>query len=90
MINAATGRNNTTEVKIDRFVLDESYDSGFALALMEKDVSIAATLMAAARRTLPGRCWRRDGWPGCGADADHTDLPRRHPGRRGVETPRPR
>ena len=78
VINAATGRNNTTEVKIDRFVLDESYDSGFALALMEKDVSIAATLMAAATRQGPLAgavlAQLRDGLDRLGADADHTEI----------------
>ena len=78
VINAATGRNNTTEVKIDRFVLDESYDSGFALALMEKDVSIAASLMAAATRQGPLAgavlAQLRDGLERLGADADHTEI----------------
>ena len=78
MINAATGRNNTTEVKIDRFVLSESYASGFALALMEKDVSIAATLMAGATRPGPLAdavlAQLRDGLDRLGADADHTEL----------------
>ena len=78
VINAATGRNNTTEVKIDRFVLDESYDSGFALALMEKDVGIAATLMAAATRQGPLAAavlaQLRDGLDRLGADADHTEI----------------
>jgi len=78
VINAATGRNNTTEVKIDRFVLDESYESGFALALMEKDVSIAATLMAAATRQGPLAAavlaQLRDGLDRLGSDADHTEI----------------
>ena len=78
VINAATGRNNTTEVKIDRFVLDESYASGFALALMEKDVSIAASLMAAATRQGPLAgavlAQLRDGLDQLGADADHTEI----------------
>ena len=77
-INAATGRNNTTEVKIDRFVLDESYASGFALALMEKDVSIAASLMAAATRRGPLAgavlAQLRDGLDRLGTDADHTEI----------------
>ena len=78
VINAATGRNNTTEVKIDRFILSESYASGFALALMEKDVSIAATLMAGATRPGPLAdavlAQLRDGLDRLGADADHTEL----------------
>ena len=45
IINGATGRNNTTEVKLDKFVISEQYNSGFALDLMVKDVSIADGLI---------------------------------------------
>ena len=45
IINGATGKNNTTEVKLDKFVISEQYDSGFALDLMVKDVSIADGLI---------------------------------------------
>jgi 3-hydroxyisobutyrate dehydrogenase len=43
-INASTGRNSTTERKIPRDVLTGAFASGFRLALMTKDVSIAAGL----------------------------------------------
>ena len=43
-INASTGRNSTTERKIGRDVLTGAFASGFKLALMAKDVSIAAEL----------------------------------------------
>ena len=45
IINGATGKNNTTEVKLDKFVVSEKYNSGFALDLMIKDVSIADQLI---------------------------------------------
>ena len=45
IINGATGRNNTTEVKLDKFVISEKFNSGFALDLMVKDVSIANSLI---------------------------------------------
>ena len=45
IINGATGKNNTTEVKLDKFVVSEKYNSGFALDLMVKDVSIADSLI---------------------------------------------
>ena len=45
IINGATGKNNTTEVKLDKFVISEKFNSGFALDLMVKDVSIADNLI---------------------------------------------
>ena len=43
-INASTGRNSTTERKISQQVLTGAFASGFRLALMAKDVGIAAGL----------------------------------------------
>ncbi len=45
IINGATGKNNTTELKLDKFVISEKYNSGFALDLMVKDVSIADAII---------------------------------------------
>ena len=45
IINGATGKNNTTEVKLDKFVISEKFNSGFALDLMVKDVKIANNLI---------------------------------------------
>jgi 3-hydroxyisobutyrate dehydrogenase len=45
VINGATGRNNTTEVKMRPFIIPRDYVSGFALKLMAKDVGIASDLM---------------------------------------------
>ena len=45
IINGATGKNNTTEVKLDKFVISEKFNSGFALDLMVKDVTIANSLI---------------------------------------------
>ena len=44
IINGATGKN-TTEVKLDKFVISEKFNSGFALDLMVKDVTIANSLI---------------------------------------------
>jgi 3-hydroxyisobutyrate dehydrogenase len=44
VINASTGRNNTTENKAERYLIPETFDSGFALALMSKDVGMAHAL----------------------------------------------
>ena len=45
IINGATGQNNTTQVKLDKFVISEKFNSGFALDLMVKDVTIANSLI---------------------------------------------
>lgn len=46
LFNASTGRNNTTEVKVEQFMLSGRFDSGFALALMRKDLDTARALIA--------------------------------------------
>ncbi len=46
VLNASTGRNNTTENKAARYLVPRSFTSGFALALMEKDVGMARALAA--------------------------------------------
>ncbi len=44
VLNASTGRNNTTENKAERYMLNHAFNSGFALALMDKDVGMASRL----------------------------------------------
>src|SRR5579884_3466752 len=38
VINAGTGRNSATEDKIPRFVLPRTFNLGFALSLLNKDI----------------------------------------------------
>lgn len=45
-INAASGRSAATELKFPQAILPETFDSGFALALMVKDMRIATDLAA--------------------------------------------
>ena len=77
-INASTGRNWTTERKIPQQVLTGAFASGFKLALMAKDVAIAATLAKELgvdapylRETL--RHWRAAA-KAMPRDADHTEI----------------
>jgi 3-hydroxyisobutyrate dehydrogenase len=88
VINGSTGRNNTTEVKIDKFVLNRQFNSGFALALMEKDVSIAASLLANAGHDGPVTAsvlaQLRAGLATLGDGADHTEMYRALTGDDGV------
>ncbi len=51
VINASNGRSYSTEVKFPKYILDRSFDDGFATALMSKDLKIA--LEAAAEIDFP-------------------------------------
>lgn len=44
VLNSASGRSVATEQKLPRFVVPETYDSGFAMSLMLKDMRIATGL----------------------------------------------
>ena len=78
VINGSTGRNNTTEAKIARYVVSEAYDSGFDLKLMAKDVGIAQSLAMAGgfdgAVTDAVRQFLEDGLATLGEAADHTEL----------------
>jgi len=78
IINASSGRNNTTEIKVKQFMLSGAYNSGFSAALMVKDVSIAAALADAlgANAEFAHRCtefWQRAA-AALGPGADHTAI----------------
>jgi 3-hydroxyisobutyrate dehydrogenase len=44
VLNSSSGRSNTSENKVQQFMTSGTYASGFALALMAKDVGIAVSL----------------------------------------------
>jgi len=80
IVNASSGRSGSTENKWPNFVLPGTYDSGFGLRLMLKDMRIAVEL--AEQVGLPSRLgsdavaiWAEavDELP---ADADHTEIAR--------------
>lgn len=79
-INTSSGRSGSTQKKWPDFVLPGTFDSGFSLALMLKDMRIASDL--AHRLGMPVelgdaavRRWAeaREGLP---SDADHTEIVR--------------
>jgi 3-hydroxyisobutyrate dehydrogenase len=78
VFNASTGRNNTTERKVEDFMLSKRYDSGFALALMRKDVQTASQFIDGMG--TPGRFAREclgvaaEAEDALGAGADHTAV----------------
>ena len=78
VLNASTGRNNSTENKFRQFILNHRYDSGFALDLMVKDLGLAVDVARSqgVGAELGRACldvWRRAQQtvpPG----ADHTEI----------------
>jgi 3-hydroxyisobutyrate dehydrogenase len=78
IFNSSAGRNSTTENKIRQHVLSGRFASGFALALMAKDVGIAAGLARSLHVDAPLTCRTRDLWRaaerGLPAGADHTEI----------------
>jgi len=80
VLNAFTGRNNSTEVKLKQFVISESYSSGFHLGLMAKDIRAAAILAKELGIEAPLADWIAELWDDAveqlGAVADHTEIAR--------------
>jgi len=78
ILNASTGRNNSSEVKAKPFILSGKYDSGFALALMSKDIGIAAGLAESLGLDSPGLAQSNALWAealeALGPQADHTEI----------------
>ena len=77
-INASTGRNSTTARKIPQDVLTGAFNSGFKLALMAKDVGIAAALAKGLKVEAPFLKETLKHWKGAQKrlprDADHTEI----------------
>ena len=78
IINGATGKNNTTEVKLNKFVVSEKFNSGFALDLMVKDVSIANSLIKEMASDSPlsenVSQYLKDSLEKLGNNPDHTEV----------------
>ena len=80
VINASTGRNNSTENKFAQFILNGKFNSGFALGLMTKDLSLAMEVAEACH--VPAELghatlalWKK-AENAVGAKADHTEIAR--------------
>jgi len=78
VINASTGKNSTTERKIPQQVFTGAFASGFQLALMTKDVGIAAEIARGAGVETPYLKNTLKIWRGARrslrAGADHTEI----------------
>lgn len=80
VINASTGRNNSTENKFSQFILNGKFNSGFALGLMAKDLTLAMEVAEAldvpaelGHATL--ELWKK-AEKAVGGAADHTEIAR--------------
>ena len=82
IFNASSGRSGSTENKWPNFILPETYNSGFGLRLMLKDMRIAVGLAEQLGPAQPGP--RRARRSRCGRQAaqalppaaDHTEIAR--------------
>lgn len=77
ILNVSTGKNNTTEKKVEQFMLSGAFDSGFGLALMAKDVGIAIQLaeqlgVPALQGHVCYELWRKAAQEN--RAADHTEM----------------
>jgi 3-hydroxyisobutyrate dehydrogenase len=78
VLNASTGRNNSTELKARQFILSGTFGSGFSLGLMAKDLRTAAELaehlgLAAPTSRAIAELWR-EAQGALGPAADHTEI----------------
>ncbi len=76
IFNASTGRNNSTEVKLKPHILSGGFASGFAMALMAKDLHTASDLAKGLGMTACGAEQAAALWSAAlaelGQGADHT------------------
>jgi 3-hydroxyisobutyrate dehydrogenase len=78
VLNASTGKNNSTENKMMQFIVSNLFNSGFSLGLMRKDIQIAADLAKGLNsKMLLGeallKSWA-DAEAKLGGAADHTEI----------------
>ncbi|MGH8666947.1 MAG: NAD(P)-dependent oxidoreductase [Burkholderiales bacterium] len=80
VLNASTGKNNSTEHKFAQFILSRTFGSGFSVALMAKDLRTALELAQQVEAPMPlgEHCvpvWN-DAEKTLGGNADHTEIVR--------------
>jgi len=84
VLNASSGRSNTSENKVKQFMLSGTFGSGFALQLMNKDLKIAHALAEAVGHPMSFGRTCVDVWSDAAQQStpatDHTELYRLLPG----------
>jgi 3-hydroxyisobutyrate dehydrogenase len=78
IINGSSGRSGSTQVKLPRYMLPRTFDSGFRLALMVKDIGIAVGLARESGVPAPHAEMTQALWANAQSklpeDADHTEI----------------
>ena len=78
IVNGSSGKSASTENKWPKFILPGTYDSGFGLRLMIKDLGVALALQHATGTPAPLSEAALAVWSAAGAelpaDADHTEV----------------
>jgi len=78
VLNASTGRNNSTENKFPQYILPRTFNSGFSIGLMVKDLRIALEVARASGMPAPLSEACLDVWAqaerALGPQADHTAV----------------
>lgn len=78
VLNASSGRSNTSENKVKQFMLSGTFGSGFSLRLMDKDLAIARSLADSVGYRLTFGAHGIDTWHAAAekasASTDHTEM----------------
>lgn len=78
ILNVSTGMSNSSQKKMHQFVLSGTFDSGFGLDLMIKDLTTAIGIAQSAGVPAPLSALSREIWQSAGSwlgpDQDHTAL----------------
>lgn len=78
ILNVSTGVNNSTQKKFKQYVLSRAFNSGFAIELMVKDLSIAMEVARSGGISAPFSGLCREMWAGAATlldkGADHTAV----------------
>jgi 3-hydroxyisobutyrate dehydrogenase len=78
ILNVSSGKNNTTELKLKQFIISKTFNAGFPLRLMAKDVRTADELAHALGLSTPladlcAKLWD-DAATELSETADHTEI----------------
>jgi 3-hydroxyisobutyrate dehydrogenase len=78
ILNASSGKNNTTEVKLKQYMISQTFNAGFPLRLMAKDVRTADDLahglgIATRLADLCAKLWD-EAAENLSENADHTEI----------------
>jgi 3-hydroxyisobutyrate dehydrogenase len=78
ILNVSSGKNNTTELKLKQFIISQTFNAGFPLRLMAKDVRTADELGHALGLSMPLADLCTELWDDAATKlsdtADHTEI----------------